>query len=224
MDQINKTDQLFREKLDQVEFQPSDQAWAKVQGSISSKGTIQWSFYLKIAAGIALVLTMGLLFYPKQGNDRIAISEISDPKPLEIASLEVEEVAIEATPAKAETKVVKPEAKALQEEVKKVVEEPVQINREPLELAIIDEVNIAEEIITAEEPIINEPEDQPAVKITYFTARTIDTPTEEVEQDSVKTKLFDKMKFFAKNVSPVELLTDLRTAKEELIENGFKRN
>lgn len=226
MDQINKNDQLFREKLDQLEFQPSDQAWEKVRGSITSQSSTNWSMYFKVAAGVALILTFGLLFYPSQDGVRVAIEDITSPQPLEIATIDI---TVKPTPIRSELKQNKKTAidsKPAQEKVKEVTETPVQTLREPLELDMIADIQVGTDPVTSDDLIVNEATET-AVKITYFTARntdTIENTDNEITQDSVKTNLFDKMKFFAKNVSPVELLTDLRTAKEELIENGFKRN
>ncbi len=222
MAQRNKTDQFFREKLDQLEFQPSGQAWEKVQGAIGSKAT-PWPVYLKIAAGFALLLAISLLFYPTDKNENYGYnSEVISPEPLELATIDTD--ALKKTGI-GKTPDVVPDVKV--SSIRKADTEPKKeittTERIPLELKIIEEISVAEVTISSEKPDLNESADTPEVKITYFTARN----TEEVatqEEDSVKTNLLDKMKFFAKNVSPVELLTDLRTAKEELLENGFRKN
>ncbi len=218
MDRNNKTDQFFREKLDQVEFQPSDQAWKMVQGTINSKRMIPWVTYFKVAASVALLLAIGLLFYPKQEQSLLSSEEITSPQPLEIAMVEVPDQ-IE------KEQVIQQAAESMKtpiHEVQELTNEPHPVQRTVLEPASIEALYIATQMVAIEEPELSKPVDQAAVKITYYTARSAEMTQDE--QDSSKVKLFDKMKFFAKNVSPVEILTDIRIAKEELIENGFKRN
>ena len=217
MDHKNKTDQFFREKLDQVEFQPSDQAWKMVQGSIASKKAIPWAAYTKVAASLALLLTLGYLFYPRHTEQVLTIDEVTSPDPMEMAMIEVQ-----ANHQK-ESITQKPltqEPKMARHTIPETTIESILPQRTIIELASIDEINISNEVI-AEEPSIDQAQEKPAVTITYYTARS----SEPIQaEDSSKVNLFDKVKFFAKNVSAVDLLSDIRTAKEELIENGFKRN
>ena len=217
MDRKNKTDQFFREKLDQIEFQPSDQAWKKVQGSIGTKKTIPWVNYLKVAAGLALLLTLGYLFYPGPVQ-QLTIEDVTSPQPLEIAKLNIpEQVLYESIALK--TPAQEPKAAKHQADVPAI--EPIPVQRTIVELASIDEINISEDLVAPAEPKLEKANEKPAVTITYYTARSSDTVH---DGDSSKVNLLDKMKFFAKNVSAVDLLSDIRTAKEALIENGFKRN
>ncbi len=214
----NKTDQFFREKLDQVEFQPSDQAWKMIQGSIGSKKMMPWAAYLKVAASVALLITLGLLFYPSQQVQVQTIDEVTSPEPLEMAMIEVpDQIIPEASTQTSNSKAINTEESVIREPAI----DPQPQERIVIELASIDEINISNEGIALETPAIDHTEEKPAVTITYYTARSTDTIQSE---DSSKVNLFDKMKFFARNVSAVELLSDIRTAKEELIENGFKRN
>ncbi len=218
MDHKNKTDQFFREKLDQVEFQPSDQAWKMLQSSIGSKKTTSWATYMKVAASLVLLLTLGLLFYPKQNQQAPTIAEVTSPALQEVAMIEVpsqfssETEPQETSSQQTTTAVVGSKESAV---------ESVPKQKAIIELASIEEINISNESIALETPAIDHTEEKPAVTITYYTARSTETIQSE---DSSKVNVFDKMKFFARNVSAVELLSDIRTAKEELIENGFKRN
>lgn len=217
MDHKNKTDQFFREKLDQVEFQPSDQAWKMVQSSIHTKAT-PWATYLKVAASLALLIVLGFLFYPGQDQHVLTVDEVTSPNPLEVASLELPiEPGSQSVIARIPDQKVSPEKNEVVEtEIESVPQQKITID-----LASIEEINISKEMIALEKPKLETTEEKPAVTITYYTARSNESLQPE---DSSKVNLFDKMKFFAKNVSAVELLSDIRTAKEELIENGFKRN
>ncbi|MBV6640301.1 MAG: hypothetical protein KI791_06275 [Cyclobacteriaceae bacterium] len=218
MDHKNKTDQFFREKLDQVEFQPSNQAWKMVQGSIASKKAIPWAAYTKVAASLALLLTLGYLFYPRHTEQVLTIDEVTSPAPMEMTMIEVEannqKVSITQKP-------LTQEPKTARHTIPEITNESIPPQRTIIELASIDEINISKEVI-AEEPSMDQAQEKPAVTITYYTARSVTEPVQA--EDSSKVNLFDKVKFFAKNVSAVDLLSDIRTAKEELIENGFKRN
>ncbi|MEQ8878102.1 MAG: hypothetical protein RLO17_10835 [Cyclobacteriaceae bacterium] len=217
MDRKNKTDQFFREKLDQIEFQPSDQAWKKIQGSIDSKKTIPWANYLKVAASLALLLTLGYLFYPEP-TQQLTIEDVTSPQPLEIAQLNIPEQALYESIA---LETPSQEPKKVKQKVDVPAIEPIHEQRTIVELAGIDEINISADLIAPAEPKLEKADDKPAVTITYYTARSSETVH---DGDSSKVNLLDKMKFFAKNVSAVDLLSDIRTAKEALIENGFKRN
>ena len=217
MDRKNKTDQFFREKLDQVEFQPSDQAWKMVQGSIRTKAT-PLATYLKIAASLALLIVLGFLFYHNQDQHVLTTDDVTSPNPLEIAEFVVPIVS-KSESATASTPVQKVSAE--KNEVVESAREFVPQQKITIELSSIDEITISKEMVALEKPKLETTEEKPAVTITYYTARSNESLQPE---DSSKVNLFDKMKFFAKNVSAVELLSDIRTAKEELIENGFKRN
>ena len=217
MDRKNKTDQFFREKLDQIEFQPSDQAWKKVQGSIETKKTIPWVNYLKMAASLALLLTLWYLFYPGPVQ-QLTIEDVTSPQPLEIAKLNIpEQVLYESIAQKTPAQ----EPKTVKQQMDVPAIEPIPVQRTIVELASIDEINISADLVAPVEPKLEKADEKPAVTITYYTARSSDTVH---DGDSSKVNLLDKMKFFAKNVSAVDLLSDIRTAKEALIENGFKRN
>ncbi len=223
MEVKNKTDQFFREKLDQISFQPSEQAWEQVQNTIQSEST-PWSLYLKIAAGFALILTIGVIIYTQQEVNHAMVSAITSPEPMETPTLKVEKKSHSEKMIHAQEMVAE-NTQEIAKEQTTTIQKPIQVEMETIEVAMIDEVIISTEKSTIEMPVLREPTRQPAVKITYYTARNIETSeTIDNEQDTAKANLFDKMKFFAKNVSPVELLTDLRSVKEDLIENGFKRN
>ena len=65
--QGNELDELFRSSLDELEIQPSAHVWTGITRHLdASKRKRSLVSVLSIAAGIVLMLTIGMLFIPKQ--------------------------------------------------------------------------------------------------------------------------------------------------------------
>lgn len=65
--QGNELDEFFRSSLDGLEIQPSAQVWTGISAELDAgKRKRSLVSFLSIAAGIVLMLTIGVLFIPKQ--------------------------------------------------------------------------------------------------------------------------------------------------------------
>ena len=93
--------------------------------------------------------------------------------------------------------------------------------RPTIQLAAIEKVHLSTTLEASGELKNNPVEEKPAVKITYIAS---DQNSVDIEKDTVKFNLFNKVWSIAQNTSPIEIISDLRDAKDGLIEGGFKRN
>jgi hypothetical protein len=86
--QIDKIDQLFKNKLDDHTIAPSENAWAKVETSLSKKNNIVlW----RLAAAVLLMgALLSVVYWSQTGNDQEKVlakkSDTPSPKKLEKAS------------------------------------------------------------------------------------------------------------------------------------------
>jgi hypothetical protein len=98
--QDNEFDDLFRNKLDNFEAEPSSKVWPAIENELGRKDTGKGGFFiLKIAAGIIVLLTAGLLFIPKGHQDhhqKPNRTVKSNPKP-EVTKPEQAPVTVPAT-------------------------------------------------------------------------------------------------------------------------------
>lgn len=82
--QDNEFDDLFRNKLDNFEAEPTGKVWSGIDSELSKNDIGKRGFLLlKIAASIIVLLTAGLLFIPKGHQDQQKPNRIvkSNPKP-----------------------------------------------------------------------------------------------------------------------------------------------
>lgn len=69
--QDNEFDDLFRNKLDNFEAEPSAKVWPGIENELGRKDAGKGGFFiLKIAASIIVLLTAGILFIPKGHKDQ----------------------------------------------------------------------------------------------------------------------------------------------------------
>lgn len=230
MDQQN-IDRLFREKLDGLEVNPSSQAWSEVEKQIrpTQSRTMYW-----VAASVTL-LFVSWLVWPEQtqvGNE-VFISGIDHPIAPKSEEYSIP-VAVELS------KVDKQEAQPIMKAVVKpvnttpnvqvaLVEEPApqqeEISFEEVEtkeVVAVEEVEQLplEEVITPElEEIVEE--SIKTVRITYIASASQKLqPNETQKNDS--TGVLKKFIAFAGKIDPGEMLADMKTAKDNLINGGFK--
>ncbi|MEP5613041.1 MAG: hypothetical protein ABJP45_12370 [Cyclobacteriaceae bacterium] len=232
MDQ-QKIDRLFREKLDSLEVAPSAKSWSEVEKKIgANRNPIK--FYWIAAAVSAIII--GWVVWPKE--------DVMEFTP--IAS-EVDHPVLEATPdltlpileRKAQEKLIDPKIRK-QVNAQLVAQEPVKVKDVPNEkieelplvelesktakaVAEVQEVEtipleIESTVETINEQIDNKIKvDLSKVKITYIAATE-----QEIKQEKDSVGAFKKFIAFAGKISPGDVLADIKTAKDDFINGGFK--
>ena len=231
MDQHN-IDRLFREKLDAFEVTPSPGSWTSVEKEISSVKSkmIYW-----VAASVTLLATLWFVWQdPASSTDSRMISNIDHPQlptfsepsaPIAAALSEEQKQPRKAIKASASPEVIRQQTAVLTEVVEKAAAKP---EKEAFEIELIETKDVALE--TFEIDPINE-QDQVApvmgqeassrVKITYIAANTenIVVPN-QLKDDS--TGAIKKFFAFAEKIDPGEMLADIKTAKDNLLNGGLK--
>ena len=237
MDQ-QKIDRLFREKLDSYEATPSNQAWLEVEKKIGS-GKSSTKFYWIAAAVSAILITW--VVWPKQQQVEVftpIATEVNHPTQnietaFEWTIPEIEKELIRDVapkiPKQAPIQLVA-EEKPLKNQVKDDFEETIDLTPEQnvdfqTAVADLDTQELENTTPTVDESIeeaIETPNekikvDLSKVKITYIAANSAE---KEQEKDSVGA--FKKFIAFAGKLSPGEMLADLKTKKDDLINGGLK--
>lgn len=224
MDQ-QKIDRLFREKMDSLEVMPSTGAWAQVEKQIRPKK----SFKIYWAAAAVTLLFASWLFWPTQVNMKFTpiATEVNQPPFMETPDFILVEIKVinkeQKTPIKKEitistqSQLVAVE-KTTEEARQSLVEEVPVLEMETESAVAIAEVEqpmIIDELIT-EKPIVISP-----VKITYIASASSNVTEELQKVDSAGA--FKKFIAFAEKIDPGEVLADFKTAKDNLLNNGFKK-
>lgn len=230
MDQHN-IDRLFREKLGGKEVTPSPKAWSEVEKQIggNKKPVIYW-----VAASVSLLIISWFAWPEHQANfTGIASQEINHPVLIENPEMEAP-VAIDLTDkkntitslAKANgtikaqpTQFVAADPKA-SEEIKEEDNLPMEIDKKSM--VAIEEIEIlpSEELEKVPESIETEKASIGAVKITYIASN--DSKVESKEPKSDSTGVLKKFLAFTDKLDPGEMLADIKTAKDNLINSGLK--
>ena len=225
MDQQN-IDRLFREKLDGLEVKPSPQAWAQVEKQIrpAKTQTMYW-----VAASISLLFITWLV-WPKQDtwNNTPILSEVDHPTLVRTTELDIP-VAIDLEELKATPKAKKlnfpkatPKAQFALEtnEIPKQKEENTSLPEiETKTMVAMENIEIpVEELI---QPLESSKEDFRTVKITYI-ASSQKAPANTGIENNDSTGVLKKFIAFAEKIDPGEVLADFKTAKDNLINSGFK--
>ncbi len=221
MDQ-NKIDRLFREKMDNLEVMPSAGAWSQVEKQIRPKRTfkVYW-----LAAAVTLIFA-SWIFWPSQvelSQTPIA-SEVSYPPVLESPEFNFSEIKVAEAKKEATKKTVSRPNVQLVAKVEKPDKkiQPQIEEMTPLEIETKSAVAIAE----LEEPeVIEEAKssvvDFSAVKITYIASAKNEATEELQKTDSANT--FKKIIAFAERIDPGEMMAEFKSAKDNLLNNGFKK-
>lgn len=79
-----KIDKFFREKLENLEIGPPEQVWETVSANLNSGRKRQWLFFLKLAAGVALMAATSYFLYTSVSGDMDIDKNISDEETLKI--------------------------------------------------------------------------------------------------------------------------------------------
>ena len=224
MDQQN-IDRLFREKLDHMEVSPSANAWSKVEGQIRPKKRpiVYW-----VAASISLLL-MSWMIWPEASNREALTpiaSEVSHPVQLHDLSPEFVLPVIEKKSVKkVETNSVKNEtiryaSKKEPTSIPDKIKEPIIKKEIPESKTLVAEV--VNETVLIDEVVKEDPKPTfKAVKITYIASNTAVAKEEVTKNDT--TGVFKKVIAFAGKIDPGEMLADIKTAKDNLL-NGSRKN
>ncbi|MFT6868255.1 MAG: hypothetical protein ACJA08_003105 [Cyclobacteriaceae bacterium] len=212
MAQLNKTDDFFRSKLYSAEVAPAINSWAQVQKGIGTNVTPWYVGIGKIAAvGIVLITAAVVLFYlPKKDEKWLAgmtdhpMIEIKSNVEIIVPELEIRSLVNHKKPAKTDAK--KPAAINVYEPIIVLAKElevdritPQVFTIEPKEMTLIEIAN-------------NRSVKTPQVKITYIAS------SENPDSDQPLERI-NRVVVAAQQVSPSELLADLREAKNHLL--GF---
>jgi hypothetical protein len=223
MDQ-QRIDQLFRENLDQIEVTPSPQAWSRVERQIQPKKT--YSFYW-IAASISLLLISWLVWPESNHTSQTPIAgEVNYPPSWHMPSLEIPPVD-EQNPSTAvlepKTRKEKPRstqvlAQSIPENTEMDVQESTVVSLEAKEMVAnleIEEPEVLPQTVEkAKQPEIG------AIKITYIASTR--NRTHPVAHQSDTTGVLKKIIAFTEKIDPGEMLADIKTAKDNLLNGGLK--
>ncbi|WP_421764445.1 hypothetical protein [Ekhidna sp.] len=223
MDQQN-IDRLFREKLDHLEVTPTANAWSQVEKQIRQKKTpvIYW-----VAASVSLLLISWIVWPSFQNQAFTPIAgEVSHPvyqgaPEFVVPVLEQNNKKEEkAKPVQVQRDVIPPTqfAKNKASKEQEIMEELPLVevdSKTTVAEAEIEKPLIIDEVIEQ----LNKPEFR-AVKITYIASAGNNSSTQVQKSDS--TGALKKFIAFAEKIDPGDVLADIKTAKDNLLNGGFK--
>ncbi|MEM9325361.1 MAG: hypothetical protein AAGA85_06885 [Bacteroidota bacterium] len=217
--EINKIDQLFREKTEAHEAQPSAKAWEQIAARTQQNNGAP--FLWKVAAAITIVAS-GLLLYWQQGEPYMQYVTVDHPVPpqnesgLEVYDFEVPAamVAVQtatpilATPLKAHSSAPPEAATTSTAEVAMMEVPTIELSTRSALVAVEGPhlPSVVESVDT--EPLKDT--DDPVVSIKYYA----DASTSEGKENKKK---FSTLLAKAQTFSPGEFLADLRAAKDDLL-------
>ncbi|SNT15321.1 hypothetical protein SAMN05421640_2541 [Ekhidna lutea] len=212
-------DRLFREKLGQMEANPSPNAWSKVEKQIRPKKTpvVYW-----VAASVAIILTSWIVWPTNEASSFTPLaSDVNHPIKQDLPEMVLPEI-----DKKDDVKTQQKRATSRPQTQFAVIEPnktQVEIDKVPLEevepKTMVAEVEI-EELPTIEK--IEESATKPAfraVKITYIASNQNQNTT---SQKADSTGALKKFIAFAEKIDPGDMLADIKTAKDNLLNGGFK--
>ncbi|MEQ9403056.1 MAG: hypothetical protein RIM99_05680 [Cyclobacteriaceae bacterium] len=227
MDQ-QKIDQLFREKLDSFEVAPSAGAWSKVEKKITTERN-PVKFYW-IAASVSLLIITWVVWPQESVNDLTPIaSEINHPVQIEGPELLLPQAPV--ITKKEERLVV---AKVMKQPAAQLVANTTEAGSKEAMEESIPELNIENAVVnteTMQPEVLKQPElekletfepaagfetDLSKVKITYISSAT------EKRQAPDSVSGIKKLFAIAGKLSPGDVLADIKTAKDDFINGGFK--
>ena len=233
MDQQN-IDRLFREKLDQMEVSPSANSWSQVEGQIrrKKKPVVYW-----VAASISLLLLSWTVWPGKSENESLTpiASEVSHPLQSDSYPefvLPTFKKEVKKEPDRDLDGLARKEASQFASKketisIPKDVRESVKMNKVPEPKTMVAKTEIVKpEVLQPEIQIDNEAlkeESKPilkTVKITYIASNTKPKQEETIKSDT--SGVFKKVIAFAGKIDPGEMLADMKTAKDNLLNGGLK--
>ncbi|MEO9869384.1 hypothetical protein [Ekhidna sp.] len=228
MDQQN-IDRLFREKLDQLEVVPSSNSWSLVEKQIRPKKTpiIYW-----VAASVSLLFISWVVWPVTNTQDLTPIaSEITYPvnhgsPEFVLPVIDKKDKSVKKNIQEKQPIIQKKIQKAhkvhfatnnSQKSQEEIIEKVELIEPESKKMVATAEIEKPEitnsEAIEVEKPVFR------TVKITYI-ASSDNKPVEVQKNDS--TGALKKFIAFAGKIDPGDMLADMKTAKDNLLNGGLK--
>ncbi len=214
----NKTDQLFRRKLEELEVAPSVDSWKTVKGQIQEKPTRAF-YFMWAAASVVVLISVGYLLYtfPEQSGQPL-LSVVDHPvvpaeSLIEIPNEQPEKSLEVSIPSEKRT-ITHPEKRTNQESVATVAP-IVGSESEPFTLIAVERIDnprleVSLSVDFAASVLYTEITQLPTVKITYIASNPSELGLPISDRLS---KLITK----AQQVSPGDLLADIRDAKDQLL-------
>lgn len=221
----HKLDQLFRHKLEAAEIAPKASSWEQVQGQLTQQKRA-WMPVWQIAASITVLLAFGISAYLMQPSKKQFLSASDSPKrqyPLQFKAsadtLSLENPKTEKSVPVVPTKdTQKPDTRKTDMKENKteyfVPEHDQWMAVEKTEFQNLEvdlPVTFPRELTKQSSPL---GEVLPTIKITYIASQSVDEP------DLLMPDRLNKVVSLARQVSPADMLADLRDAKDQL----FRRN
>ena len=206
----NKLDRLFREHLDQAEYTPKAESWDAVKGQISQSPKSFFGIYMKVAAAIVIALTATWVIIQSQQDpiEGPMISDVNHPLPAPTHQWEWPEIKMDFQPDLTQPVLSSPQKTMI------AAAQTEEKNIEKIEMPLFElqAINYIELVADLGRPALKlapkaQAPESPNIKITYIATQTA---------DSTKTSMFSELISLAKETQPMDLLADLRDAKNSL--------
>lgn len=220
MDQLNKTDNFFKEKLNDLEVTPMEESWSKVHGQIGNKSRPYWMF-VKVAAVFAIALAATLIVLDEKEIKQEISGTIDHPK-LERSNLEIitpNDKTIEMFSSKVVKQDVKKTTGLITRKTKRVEVEPFvsrHFKKKDLQIPsvgriVVNEIDVGPQNKLPELMKINDKNStiNSSIKITYIASN---------QNTNEATGRLNRMVSVAQNISPAGLITDLRDVKNNWLD------
>ncbi|MEM0939585.1 MAG: hypothetical protein AAF600_05505 [Bacteroidota bacterium] len=231
MDQHN-IDRLFREKLDGIEFTPTPKAWNEVEKQIGRK---KRPVFYWVAASFVLFLLSWMVWPDPTFIDQVAVQQVDHPTrvnkpyfPIPIA-VELKDEKHTQTVAKSSSKIAQENAaiQSVEKDTKEefVTDQPFKIQEQKVKtIMTIKETPMPALAIHESKKILADVKAEKtrygAVKITYIASKARVAENPPIKSDS--TGVFKKFIAFTDKIDPGEMLADIKTAKDNLLNGGLK--
>lgn len=218
----SKIDRLFRENLYNVEVNPSEESWNEVERSLKHAKKPSFKVYW-IAATVSLVIVTWVI-WPNNHEHKLQITRGSIDHPTiekhelwELANNDIKNI---GSLTRSETRADTSQKETTNSRQKDTTTGP---SHTPFELLNTRKsmagLNIAE-LSSSELALKTIPTGKKSeshnIKITYIAS------SQEATQKTDSTKIFKKLWAFAGKLTPGDVLADIRAAKDDFINNGFK--
>lgn len=234
---LQKIDRLFREKLSSYEIVPERDAWERISRGIGIQKKNHNAFIIKVAAALIPVLVASTLWLFYQENDRrptlITIDHpVLSGQPIEtprVTDIHLKGTIITAPPHKTTV----PSQFNPSNDTQPVAQGTGPASKD--ELTLVSKSLEKEPTIARVE--IQPPSMQPSeitiskkgqamkpLKIIYIASNEPAPANEQGTDETDSLSTFKKLIALADNFSPVEVISDFKTAKDNFFSSGLKPN